>query len=123
MKFLIESVAGRTAGDYDPKADRRRVYEMALKEIMNLSKVGSMLAKKGHNQFTLKILNEESCFFIPFERKLVSRKDFRKEAKDLAERQEVTFTHDNQFCCLTAASTAEQLWLLQSKPVNPFYLL
>ena len=124
VKFFIESITTNKIADQDQKSDKRRVFEMNLEQVMNLSKINRVLTSRGESMFTLKIINEETSYFIPFERRKANKSQFKKEVKDLMTKQEVTFKHDKKYYCLTHGSNeSDQLYLLQSTQIAPFYLI
>jgi hypothetical protein len=54
---------------------------MNILDIFNMNKVNKLLEKKGVNKFHLKIINETTVYYIPFEKVVASRSEFKKEVK------------------------------------------
>lgn len=80
--------------------------------------------KANCNAFQLKIITQDTIYFIPFERKLVGRNEFRKEAKELATRTEVAQKVENKYVSLqNCPKSKEQLYAIQSTGINPFYII
>jgi len=46
---------------------------MNVLEIFNMNKINKMLEKRGANKFQLKIINETTVFYVPFDRVVASR--------------------------------------------------
>ena len=59
----------------------RHVYEMNLNEIINMHKISQLIDKKGYDQFHLKIINQDTFYFITFDKSIVSKSDFKKQTK------------------------------------------
>jgi hypothetical protein len=83
LKFYIDSVQSSTPKELssDYRTDHKRVYEMSLHSMLNISKINHILDQSGSDSFDLKIINEDTSFFIPFQRTVVNRSEFKKEAK------------------------------------------
>jgi hypothetical protein len=100
------------------------VYELNLLEIWNLNKLNKLLDRNNTNNFIIKIINEDTYYFIPFERKIVSKSEFRKESKELLIRNEITQKSDsNYYSIQNHGKNKDQLVLIQSTSILPFYLI
>ena len=49
--------------------------------MINMNKINQILDRNGVDSFQLKIINEDTVYYVPFERSMVGKSEFRKESK------------------------------------------
>jgi hypothetical protein len=109
LKFFIDSVRTLPAkAPLDEKSGCRALYELAIGELVNLSRVSSLLDKHGVDSFHIKIINEDTFYFLPFARTFRPKAQFKQEAKLLATQQQVSLREGDRICWLLPHPKAQE---------------
>lgn len=74
LKFFVDSIGSSKAKEtVICTSDHKRTYELRISSVINMSKINPVLDRNGTNQFQLKIINEHTTYFVPFQRKQVDK--------------------------------------------------